>query len=252
VQLKAHGLAVATVSYDPPATLKRFAEAHQIAYPMLSDKGSAVIRAFGILNTNIPEGHPFYGIPFPGEYLLARDGTVRDKFFLPDYQTRVTASEVLLKDFGAAVGKNTVVVKSGDVEAALTLSDTKAAPGHELGVIADFTVASGWHIYGEPLPANYVPTTVVFDSELVAKQSWDFPPAVPMNFAAIGETLPVYEGIFRANGNVLIKSGLKPGDYQLRGTLKFQECNDTICKVPEAAPFALPLKIEPMVGALSK
>jgi len=55
---------------------------------MLSDKGSAVIRKFGILNTNIPEGHPFHGIPFPGDYLVDANGTVRDKQFLPNYETR--------------------------------------------------------------------------------------------------------------------------------------------------------------------
>ena len=51
---------------------------------MLSDKGSAVIRRYGILNTNIPPTHKFYGIPFPGEYLVAPDGRVADKVFLPE------------------------------------------------------------------------------------------------------------------------------------------------------------------------
>ena len=63
--------------------LARFARAHQITFPMLSDKGSAVIRRYGILNTNIPRTHTFYGIPFPGEYLVAPDGRVADKVFLP-------------------------------------------------------------------------------------------------------------------------------------------------------------------------
>ena len=56
--------------------LTRFARAHQITFPMLSDKGSAVIRRYGILNTNIPPTHTFYGIPFPGEFLVAPDGRV--------------------------------------------------------------------------------------------------------------------------------------------------------------------------------
>jgi len=51
---------------------------------MLSDQGSQVIRAYGILNTNIPKSLPLYGIPFPGQYLIGPDGVVRDKQFLND------------------------------------------------------------------------------------------------------------------------------------------------------------------------
>ena len=67
--------------------LTRFARAHQITFPMLSDKGSAVIRRYGILNTNIPRTHTFYGIPFPGEYLVAPDGAWRTKFFCRTFRT---------------------------------------------------------------------------------------------------------------------------------------------------------------------
>ncbi len=248
--MKAAGLGVAAVNYDPPETLKRFADAHRITYPLLSDKGSVVIRKFGILNTNIPQDHPFYGVPFPGDYVIAPDGVVRDKFFLPDYETRPAASEVLLKDFGATAGKNTAVETAGDVTMAVTLSDVTSAPGHELGVTIEIAVAPGWHIYGRPLPKEYVPTTVTFDPDLIAKQSIDFPAAVPTKFEALGETIPVYTGRFRATGTILLKLGLKPGDYKLGGTLKFQECSDTICKMPQAAAFELPLKIEPLVAGL--
>ena len=83
-----------SISYDSPAVLARFAGAHQITFPLLSDKGSAVIRRYGILNTNIPSTHTFYGIPFPGEYMVAPDGRVADKGFLPSLEDRGTASEV--------------------------------------------------------------------------------------------------------------------------------------------------------------
>jgi AhpC/TSA family protein/cytochrome c biogenesis DsbD-like protein len=239
---------VASVSYDPAATLKRFADAHHVEYPMLSDKGSTVIRKFGILNTNIPEGHPFYGIPFPGDYVLAPDGTVRDKAFLPDYQTRPTASDVVLKDFGAAQGK-ALSIKSGDLQAIVTLSSDHASSGQELGVAVDFAVGPGWHVYGEPLPEGYIPTTVAFEPDLLASQSWDFPKAPPVEFAAIGEKLPAYHGQFRALGKIVIKPRVDPGTHQLKGAIRFQECNDNICKIPQTVAFELPLRIEPFVGA---
>jgi len=49
--------------------------------------------------------------------------------------------------------------------------------------------------------------------------------------------------LFRADGELQMKSDLKPGDYQLRGALKFQECNDTICKLPQTAQFVLPVTV---------
>ena len=59
------GVKVASITYDPPTTLKRFADAYQIGYPMLSDKGSVVIRKYGILNANIPKVIRSSGFHFP-------------------------------------------------------------------------------------------------------------------------------------------------------------------------------------------
>jgi hypothetical protein len=251
-ELKKAGLGVAAVSYDSAVTLKRFADAHQIAYPLLSDPGSAVIRKFGILNSNIPEGNMFHGIPFPGDYVLSADGTVRDKRFLPNYQTRPTASGILLADFEMIGDNASVTVGAEDVQAKISLSSALAAPSQELGVKVEIAVAPGWHIYGEPLPENYVATGVKFSSDLIAKQQLTLPPAVPLEFKSLGETLPVYEGSFEGKGTILISGRAKPGDYRLGGTLKFQECNETICKVPQEVPFEIPIKIEPMTPGLKK
>jgi hypothetical protein len=215
---------------------------------MLSDKGSAVIRKYGILNTNIPEGHTFHGIPFPGDYLIDTNGTVRDKQFLPNYETRPAASEVLMKNFGVAAGASGLVINVGDVRATITMSSDRAVPGRELGVSAKFEIPSGWHIYGQPLPENYVATSLEFDSDAVSAQSFDFPKATPVEFKSLGETLPVYTGSDRAFGRVGIKSGLKPGDYKLKGTLRFQECNDQICKLPQKIAFEIPIAIDSMVA----
>lgn len=53
-------------------------------------------------------------------------------------------------------------------------------------------------------------------------------------------------------GNVVLKQKLNPGNYKLGGTIEFQECNDSICKIPQSARFELPLTIEPMVPAAPK
>jgi len=226
--------------------LARFASAHQITFPLLTDKGSAVIRRYGILNTNIPPTHTFYGIPFPGEYLVAPDGRVADKVFLPDFQDRATASEVLLKDFGIGAGNDVVEIKSDETSARIQLSDSSAFSGQELAVAADFAIQPGWHIYGKPLPKGYVPTAISFDNAMVAGQSFDFPKPTPIKFVALGETLPAYTGAFKAIGKVLLREKLDAGEHKLAGELKFQECNDQICKLPQSVRFEIPLTIQPI------
>lgn len=246
------GLGVASITYDPEVTLKHFAEAHHIAYPMLSDQGSVVIRKFGLQNMNIPEGNLFYGMPFPGCYVLAPDGTVTDKHFLPNYQTRPTASGILLADFGVVGSRGSVTIGAEDVRAKISLSSAKTVPGQELGAALEITIAPGWHIYGEPLPKNYVATSVVFSGDAVAKQSWSLPPATPLEFRALGETLPVYAGTVRGKGTILISGRVKPGEDKVSGILKFQECNDEICKLPQQVPFEIPIMVEQMVPGLKK
>ena len=237
---------MASISYDSPAVLTHFADAHKITFPMLSDKDSAVIRRYGILNTNIPRTHKFYGIPFPGEYLVAPDGRVADKVFLPSFEDRATASEVLLKDFGIPSGSDAVEIKSDVTRARIQLSDSSAFSGQELAVAANFSIKPGWHIYGQPLPKGYVPTAISFDHAMVVQQSFDFPKPTPIKFVALGETLPAYTGDFKAIGKVLLREKLAAGEHKLAGELKFQECNDQICKLPQTVRFEIPLTIQPI------
>ena len=234
------------------AILGRFADQYHITYPMLSDHDSLIIRKFGILNTNVLPGTRFYGIPFPGQYLLEPDGTVRDRSFLPDYQTRPTASEVLLKEYGIPAADDGVTITAEDVQARIVISDKRSFSGQRLGAAVNFKVAPGWHIYGEPLPTGYSPTSVKFDDDLVASQALEFPQPKPVKFELLGETLPVYHGEFRATGYILLKQKLPPGEQKLTGTLNFQECNDKICKLPQSVRFQIPMRIDPYVPAAAK
>ncbi len=212
---------------------------------------SAVIKAFGILNNNIPPDHRFYGIPFPADYLIGPDGIIRAKYFLPDYQTRVAASRILLDEFSASGGKS-LELSSDDLRVVIAPSADQAVSGRELGIVADFSLGAGWHIYGQPLPSNYTPTAIEFDGDVVAGQGFEFPAPEKINFPLLGETLPVYHGNFRAKGKILVRSGLKPGDYQLKGKLKFQECSQDVCKMPQSVAFEIPLRIEAMAPPAPK
>jgi hypothetical protein len=225
---------------------------------MLSDAGSKVIRAFGILNTNVPEDHKMmYGMPFPGDYLLTPDGIVRDKRFLPSYEYRPSATALALRNADGAA-TNSVEIDTGALSATVTLSADRCFPGQELGTALRIRLRPGWHIYGKPLPSNYRPTELIFEGPIIGEQSIELPAAKPMLLKALDETLPVYEGEVRAIGRLGIKwsppmpakfmepfgKTIPPGPYKIAGTLRFQPCSDTVCEAPRAVRFELPLELE--------
>jgi AhpC/TSA family/Disulphide bond corrector protein DsbC len=257
-KLKAHGINAASITYDAGDVLSAFSRTYKIEFPMLSDVGSKVIRDFGIFNTNIPPDHKMlYGIPWPGDYLVAPDGTVRDKLFLPSYEHRVSASEVIFRNCGVDDG-NSVEIKTNVLEATITLSTDHCFPGQELGSALDIRLKPGWHIYGKPLPGNYRATELLFDDALVGEQELELPVAKPMLLKALGETLPVYDGRVQAVGKLGIKwsppmpapfllplgKTIEPGLHKIGGTLRFQVCSDSICEAPEEIRFELPLTVE--------
>jgi hypothetical protein len=263
--LKACGVNAASITYDSGEILQRFAETYGIQYPMLSDVGSKVIRAFGILNTNVPEDHKMmYGMPWPGDYLITPDGIVRDKLFLRNYEYRPSATQVISRHYNGQ--SNSIEIKTDVLTATVSLSTDRCYPGQELGVALELNLKPGWHIYGDPLPANYQATRLTFEGPLIDQQSIEMPAPKPMLLKALAETLPVYEGKLRAVGKLGIKwspprpakflerlgSRIEPGLYSIGGTFRFQPCSEEICEMPQSARFQLPLKIENGIPAAPK
>ena len=247
--LEREGVRIAAVSYNSQKILKNFAEQYRIGFPLLSDSDSAVIRSFGILNSNIAPELRAHGVPHPVQYLVAPDGTVTRKYFVPNYQHRVAASTVALREFGVASEAAPVVtLQSGALTVQVGLSTEQAFAGQEVGFFAAFALAPGWHVYGATVPVNYTPTSILFDDAKIVSQTFELPPAVPLRIAALGETLPVYSGSFRGLGSVLLKYPLDEGRSTLRGTIRSQQCSDMVCEPPEMLAFELPLTLQPFMA----
>ena len=242
------GIAIAAVSYDSQLTLKDFADQHGIGYPLLSDRDSAVIKSFGLFNVNIAPGLRSYGVPHPVDYLVAPDGVVIRKYFVPNYMHRVTASAVVLREFGSAgQGAATAKLNNGPLTVEIGLSAAEAFAGQEIAFFAKFRPEPGWHVYGNPVPEAYTAASITFEEEMVARQCLVLPRAQPLEMAALGETLPVYEGSFEGTGSLLLKFPMDAGQIVLRGRLRFQACSTTVCEAPQTMPFELPLTILPFM-----
>ena len=85
-EIEATGGQLLAISYDSTAILKRFAEKNAITYPLLSDVGSKTIDAYGIRNKEAPER--WSGIPYPGTFIVGKNGLIRSKILLEGYKER--------------------------------------------------------------------------------------------------------------------------------------------------------------------
>jgi hypothetical protein len=249
--LEGKGLRLAAVSYDSRETLQHFAEKYRIQIPLLSDRDSAVIRSFGILNTNIALGLRAHGVPHPVEYLVSPDGLVIRKYFVPNYQHRITASSVVFREFGLVSEEApTVTVRTGALTIVIGLSTARAFAGQQISFLAKFALEPGWHVYGAPLPEGYTTTSVTFDGPTILRQSFDLPPTAPIRANCHGETVPMHSGSFQGLGSLLLRFPLDAGKIMLSGRVSFQQCSDTVCEPPEAIAFELPLTLEPFIVAI--
>ena len=102
------GIKVVGISYDSIETLKAFSDKNALEFPLLSDAGSKTIDTYGIRNTEM-DGKmfgqkPLTGVPYPGTYLIDKDGVVRAKLFLEKYQER-HSTEALIEAAKAVKNK---------------------------------------------------------------------------------------------------------------------------------------------------
>lgn len=139
-------MGLAVITYDPAPVLAEFASRRAITFPLLSDAGSETIKAYGILNTTVPETNPAHGYPFPGTFVLNRAGVVTARFFESGYQERNTISSVLVRLGGRMEGPATKI-SAPQMEITSYATDAAAAPGTRFSLVLDITPGPQIHVY---------------------------------------------------------------------------------------------------------
>jgi peroxiredoxin len=244
-QIRASGLGLAAVSYDPVSVLADFTSRRGITFPLLSDPDSATIRKFGILNTTVPQDNlRSYGIPFPGTFFLAPDAVVTSREFEAAFQIRTTAATMLLR-----LGENISVpadrerVAAPQMQLTLYSSDPVVAPGHRFSLVVDSVPDPNVHVYA-PTVASYQPIGIRLDAQpgLVIGDA-TYPESELYYFEPLDETVPVFQAPFRLTQEVMVDpspAGREALDGQttltIRGTLEYQACDDRICFFPQSVP----------------
>lgn len=251
-RFRQRGLDVAAISYDPPAVLKDFAARRRITFPLLSDANSAITRRFGLLNPEYPPGDRAYGVPYPGTLVVDAEGFIREKHFAQAYTERRTAASVLALA-GDVPGP---AAERGAPHFTLrtSVSNAEAVPGQRLTLTLEFEMKPGHHAYA-PGDHGYRALTLKLEPSPYARlDAAQLPPARPFEFKPLKETVPVFEGRFRINQDVIlsVRDDIAPllaspdPTLVLKGVVEYQVCSDTVCYPPGSLPVTWSVRIRPL------
>ena len=255
------------ISPEPATTVAAFASARAIRYPILADSDSSVVRAYGILNPNVRPKVTRVGlqVPFPGQYLLDRIGTVLGKSFSGDLRRRASGTMLVEETFGSHEPP-VAIASTDDLELRLAMSTRQFYTGQEAAVSLEVRLAQGVHVYAHDVRLPYVGIDFCFEPDgpqVFSEQSYHYPaPGRLLGFAALGEVLPVHDGRFRVTGRVrvqwwppphprtpaairakLSQLALPLGPRVVTAQLRYQPCSDVDCGPPGTATVAVPITI---------
>jgi hypothetical protein len=248
------GLEVAALSYDAGAVLADFAARKRIPFPLLSDPESKIIRSFGLLNPEYPEGNLAHGVPYPGTFVVDEGGVIVDKSFEEGYIARRTARSLAARlNVGPRPAAESLAREDARITVRVGQSDDTVFPGNRATLVVEVTLAPGLHAYGAG-PHAYRPLRLlVAEDPLFLVHDPVLPPTHPFRFEPLNETVPVYEGNVRILQDVTLADRkklaplLETSDPRLdvAGTLEYQLCSHTTCHPPDRLPLRWSLRVRP-------
>ena len=133
---------------------------------------------------------------------------------------------------------------------ATSASPETVPPGARVALNLDVAPKSTMHVYA-PGQDNYIPISVTLDGNTAIKPaSVTFPTPEKRDVKELGETQLVYSKPFRIVQNVAIVKipSPKAGPLTIKGTVKYQACDEAICYAPITVPVAWTLTVKPSSG----
>lgn len=243
-------MALYAVSYDEVEGLADYVNSHDITFPLLSDPDSEIIKRFEILNTEIDEDdHPWYGVPFPGVYVMDASGTIIDKMFESSFWFRPSATQILRSALGEQMVKVERSPAPGPVESVDfdVVFDGDSLPAGVLrDLVVRFAIPEEQHLYSEPVPEGMVATSVEIDplpSGIVKPPI--YPPTTTHVLSGSGESLQIFEGDVQIRVPIThLSNGLDKSDdgslvLRVEGTVRWQACDDEACHLPRTERFSI-------------
>lgn len=245
------GLGVVVITYDTVPIVADFAKRQRITFPILADSQSKSIRDFGVLNTAVPAGHLWSGVPYPGTFIVDANGVVKSKYFEERYQDRYAAPTILLREFGSVAGTRQSEVTASHLQMKYYASTDLVRPDLRFTLVADIVLPAKMHVY-TPEVKGYIPIQFkIEESPNYTTRPAEYPKGELLLLPAINEIVSVYQRPFRITQDVVLAATnvLQPildgnKTLKIRGELKYQACDDRICYLPETIPLEWTFKME--------
>jgi len=140
--------------------------------------------------------------------------------------------------------------ETSHLKVATSTSASSVAPGKTVALLLDVTPKPRMHVYA-PGQDGFITVTLTLDADpAFSSGKAKFPPAEKITIPVINETQLVYAKPFRITQNVTLaetpanKKRASTGDtIDIKGTLRYQACDDTICYKPATVPVSWALKV---------
>ncbi|MEO1057935.1 MAG: redoxin domain-containing protein [Actinomycetota bacterium] len=257
-ELSADGIKLYAISYDDVDALAAYVDASGVEFTMLSDVGSEVIRRYDVLNTIVqPNDVPFYGIPFPGFFLLDEDGVIVDKIFNRHLAHREGIERILDSFRGRIEPGSDDPSGSAREDDGIEITAFVRGGGGVLKLgplrrlVVRFELPHGLHIYDRPVPEGMVATSIeVTGPDGLRYDPIQSPPTVPLALPGVDQPLQVWSGTvdfvipFFANSEFARALFTNDGSVALEVNVRYQACDDEQCFLPKTRTISLDVPVE--------
>ena len=268
---------MAAISYDSEEVLADFSQRRGITFPLLADEGSKVITEFGILNTVAyealgPNGDDpevladvakyvrvrgatplMAGTPYPGTFMLDRNGRVTSRFFELFYRERNTTANVMLK-LGAGLSPIEAIEGSTThLKLYAYPSNPNILVGSRFSIVVEIEPNPDIHVYapGAETMGYRVVSLNFRPVPHIRFEPMEFPESEIYYFEPLDERVPVYQSPFTLLQEVVVSGALEVEEalaqldaVTLTGTFDYQACNDELCFEPVSVPLTFTLDVD--------
>jgi DsbC/DsbD-like thiol-disulfide interchange protein len=131
------------------------------------------------------------------------------------------------------------------VKAKVMMASPVATPNSIVRAAVVVEVVPGYHINDHHPSLEYlIPTEVKLEpTKQVTVQDITYPKGEPRKFAFSDALLSVYEGTVQVDVALQVERKTPPGNYEVKGQLAYQACNDHACLPPASAPLLFSFKV---------
>lgn len=118
--------------------------------------------------------------------------------------------------------------------------------GKPAKVAVRFRVQAGYHVNSnQPHSDLLIPTELKLEANpAVTVGKIEYPKGEDYSLSFSKEKLNVYHGDVTIQVPLTAAKGARPGAYVLKGTLRYQACNDNACFPPKDAPLEVTVRVQ--------